>query len=230
MDFKSKQMKQSMFLISFGIILFWGLMNISILFDAVDGLMTILTPFLLGLAIAFIFNGPMVAIEHVLYGKKGPLRKINDRVKRPLSCTLTLIFFSVIVFILLFLVIPELTVALVELSNKIPGYLAETYDFAKKTFENNPFIMSKLEEVDWIGIEGNVLSFLKENSTSWLQNTFSVASSAVGSIINFGLAFVFSVYALLSKEQLIVIVKKILVAYLPKKTCRQGLAYRSFSK
>ncbi|MDN6161911.1 MAG: AI-2E family transporter, partial [Atopostipes sp.] len=43
------------------------------------------------------------------------------------------------------------------------------------------------------------------------------ASTAVGSIVNFSLAFIFSVYVLLFKEKLIKITKKFIVAHFPKK-------------
>lgn len=184
--------------------------------------MSILSPFLLGLAIAFIFNGPMVLIEKLLYGEKSPLKNIKESWKRPINYIITLILFSLIIFVLLFLVVPELTLAAVELGNKIPSYLENVYNFARKIFENNPYIIDKLGEIDWIDIGNDMMSFLKRNSGNWLGSTFNVASSALGSIINFGLAFVFSVYALLSKEKLIKITKKFILAYFPEK-----LAYRT---
>lgn len=223
MEVKLKQIKKPLILIAFGVILFLGLNNIALLFNALGRLMTILSPFLLGIAIAFIFNGPMVSIENVLYGEKGPLRNLYEPIKRPLSYIITLIFFSVIIFVLLFLVIPELTVAAVELGNKIPEYLKKVYDFMRRIFENNPFIINKLEEVDWMNMGGNVVSFFRRNSGNFLGSTYNVASSAIGSIINFGLAFVFSVYALLSKEKLIVKVKKFVLAYFPEKLAHKTL-------
>lgn len=224
MDLKSEQMKKRLFLITFGVGLFWGLSNISGVFSVLGRILQILTPFLLGLALAFIFNGPMVLIENVLYDDgKGPLRKLDNRLKRPLSYLLTLIFFTGVIFILLFLVIPEMTVAAVELGNKFPEFLDNSYAFAEKIFENNPFILEKLQEIDWVNINNNILSFLRKNSTNWLGSTFNIASSALGSIVNFGLAFVFSVYALLSKEELINISKKFVLAYFPEKVAHQTL-------
>lgn len=223
MDLQSKEMKKVLFLITFGVGLFWRLNNIGPLFSVLGRLMQILSPFLLGLAIAFIFNGPMVLIENVLYGEKGVLRKINDRIKRPLSYSLTLIFFLGIIFILLFLVVPEMTIAATTLGNKIPDFLNNSYEFAAKVFDDNPFILERLREINWANISENILTFLRRNSTNWLGSTFNVASSALGSMINFGLAFVFSVYALLSKEELINISKKFIIAYFPKKIAKKTL-------
>lgn len=70
MNFKSKKIKKALFLIFFGVVLFWGLNNIGFLFDLLGGLITMISPFLLGIAIAFIFNGPMLAVENVLYHEK----------------------------------------------------------------------------------------------------------------------------------------------------------------
>lgn len=217
MEFQSRKMKQALFLISFGVILFWALNNLSLLFQVVGRGMTILSPFLLGIAIAFIFNGPMMTIEKYLYGKKGPLRSIKDSFKRPISYILTFLFFSVIIFVLLFLVIPELATAMIELGNQIPSYFASLEQFIERVFENNPVILNKIEEVDWSSQSENLMNFLRENGRNWLGGTFNVATSVMGSILNFGLAFVFSVYTLLAKEDLIEKVRKIISAYLPKK-------------
>lgn len=223
MNLDSKRIKDNLFLITFGVTLFWGLSNISSLFTIIGRLLKILSPFILGLAISFIFNGPMMMIENVLYGKKGPLRKLNNRVKRPLSYLLTLTFFIGIISVLLFLVIPEMTIAAVALRDKFPDFLANTYQFAARIFDNNPFILEKLQDIDWVNISDTILSFFKRNSTNWLGNTFNIASSAFGSVFNFGLAFVFSVYALLSKEELINIFKKFVLAYFPEKIAHKTL-------
>ena len=82
MDYKSKEVKKTLLLISFGVILFWGLNNIKFIFEIISRVMTILTPFLLGIGIAFIFNGPMVAIENFIFGKNGSLKKIPKKIKR----------------------------------------------------------------------------------------------------------------------------------------------------
>lgn len=223
MNLKSEKMKNMLFLITFGVLLFWSLTNVHFIFGVVGQLFKILSPFLLGMAIAFVFNGPMVLIEDVLYGDKGPLRNLNERIKRPLSYILTLIIFTSIIFVLLFMVVPEMSVAAITLGNKFPDFFANFTVFFAEIFENNPFILNKLQEFDWATIEESVLTFLKRNSTNWLGSTFNVASSAVGSIINFGLAFVFSVYALLSKEELIRIVKKFILAYFPEKIAQKAL-------
>lgn len=216
-------MKKALLLITFGVGLFWALNNISSLFTVIGRALQILSPFLLGLAIAFVCNGPMVLIENGLYGEKGPLRKLNDRVKRPLSYLLTFVLFMGIIFVLLFLVIPEMTVAATTLGNKFPEFLNNSYDFATKIFDDNPYMLERLREIDWVNINENILSFLRRNSTNWLGSTFNVTSSALGSIVNFGLAFIFSVYALLSKEELINISKKFIMAYFPEKMAERTL-------
>ena len=116
-----------------------------------------------------------------------------------------------------------MTVAITELGNKIPSYIENVYEFSAKIFNNNPQILKRIREIDWTDISRDMVAFLKNNGTSWLGNTFNVASSALSSIINFTLAFVFSVYALLSKEELIVKLKKFILAYFPKKLADKTL-------
>lgn len=214
-------MKNTMFLITFGVLLYWGLNNLSMLAGALGTLVNVFSPFLLGIAIAFIFNGVMVSIENFLYHKKGLLKNVNHRIKRGISYTITLIFYSIIIFIILFMVIPELATAIVELANKIPGFVENTYAFAQDVFKNNPIIMERLNTINWEEYGDKAIDFLRGNGLTWLNDTFSIASSVVGSFLNFGLAFVFSVYLLLDKEKLIKNLKKLMYASLPEKVCKK---------
>ena len=59
-------MKKIMLLIAFGALMLFVSLNLLDLLGHVLRFLSILTPFMVGFAIAFVFNGPMVWIERFL--------------------------------------------------------------------------------------------------------------------------------------------------------------------
>ncbi len=223
MDIKSKQMKNAIFLISFAIILMWLLENISVVWMGVSKIMGIITPFILGFAIAFIFNSPMKFIERILFGNKGVFRKIKGSVKRPISYLLTLIMFITIIFIVSFIITPELVNTGEDLARKIPSYWINLQDFIEKNLNGNEQIVQWINsiDIDWKTIEENIISFFKSSALDWVGSTFTFASSIISGIVTFVLAFIFSIYILLQKETLIRQVKKFIIAFFPQKVANR---------
>lgn len=80
----------------------------------------------------------------------------------------------------------------------------------------------------------SVIAFFKSGVGNVFDSTISVATSIVGAVTTFAIAFVFACYILLQKEKLHVQVKKILFAYLPEKRANNvlgicSLTYKTFS-
>lgn len=223
MDIKSKQMKNAIFLISFAIILMWLLENISVVWMGVSKIMGIITPFILGFAIAFILNSPMKFIENKLFGNKGVFKKVKNNIKRPISYLLTLTIFIAIIFIVSFIIIPELVNTAQDLARKIPSYWIDLQGFIEEKLANNEEIVRWINgiSIDWRVVEQNIITFFKSSALNWVGSTFTVASSIVSGIITFALAFIFSIYILLQKETLIRQVKKFMIAFFPAKTANR---------
>ncbi|MBC8589765.1 AI-2E family transporter [Wansuia hejianensis] len=234
MNLKSKQMKNSLFLISFAIILMWILDNISYTWNILGKLLKIISPFIIGFAIAFIFNGPMNFIEKKVFGDKWKFKKVKRKYKRTISYLLTLILFITTIFTILFIVVPELVNTVQDLGNKIPAYVDRVELFAEENLKSNPEIGQWIKNVDWENMETKLIEFLKNSALDWAGATFTFASSVLSGIINILLAFVFSVYILLQKEELIRQTKKFVLAYFPKKAYHKifyiaKLSNRAFS-
>ncbi|HLR21252.1 MAG TPA: AI-2E family transporter [Tissierellaceae bacterium] len=211
MNYKSKRMKEFMFLITFGIILMWFFYNFDVVLNIGGNILGMLKPFIIGFGIAYLFNRPMVFIEKKL------LKKLPNKWRRPLSYLLTLILFILIIFTLLFMAIPELVDTVEDLANQMPKYISNLENFAETKFGSNPQLVEKIKSLNWESFESKAISSLQDRWKSWAQNTFSFASSIIGSFLTFGLAFVFSVYALLEKEKLILQTKELLLAALPER-------------
>lgn len=219
MNFKSNPyIKTGIFLISFAVILTWALFNISGVLSSVSRIVEILSPFIIGGAIAFILNTPMRFIETNLFGNKSPMGKISSGLKRVFSYLITLILFLGLIIIIMFIVIPELVNTVSDLASQLPGVFEKIELFVVKNLADNPQIVDFVNsiEIDWISIRDSAIDFLRRSGLNWLNSTFSFASSLIGGVVTFTLAFIFSIYVLFQKEKLGLQMKKLILAFLPR--------------
>lgn len=189
-------------------------------------------PFILGAAIVFVLNVPMRRIEsslsHVL--KKG------SRLLRPVSMALSILLVAGVLFLVMFVVAPQLVRTLLGLQSSIPVFFGEVRQWLEQLFAENPQILTNMEQIqiDWQQLFNDSLKFLKNGAGSMLDTTFSAAISIVNGMSTFLIGFIFSIYILLQKENLIRQIKKLLAAFLPERTVEgivriAALTSRTFS-
>ncbi|MDD4564500.1 MAG: AI-2E family transporter [Eubacteriales bacterium] len=213
MKIRSDQMKNAFILIAFGVVLIWALDNLNNLWSVLLVLLSIASPFMIGIAIAFVMNVPMRFFEKTI------LKKLTQKIKRPISYIITLLLFVFIIFITLFIVVPELYNSIQELVNRAPQAWNNFLIWIQTTtFTENEYIAKYINDIniDWKVIEQKGMNFLSASASDWLVSTFSVATSVLGAIISIVLGFVFSIYVLLQKEKLISQVKRISIALFPR--------------
>ncbi len=220
MDLKSRRIKNAVFLITYAIILMYLLDNLSGIGNLLWKLLSIFSPFIFGASMAFILNGPMMYIEKLFFGQRSLLKNVRDSIKRIISYLITLIIFVTTIIIMSFIVIPELVQTIQELALKLQANWQEWQVYIVKNLIDNPELTTWINSinVDWVGIEENLLSFFKRSALDWVNSTYSFASSLMGSFITFILAFIFSIYILFQKETLSRQLKKAILAFLPEKT------------
>lgn len=175
----------------------------------------ICSPFLLGAAIAFVLNVPMRKVEKVLMGR-GARKKWH----RPAGLLITIILVAGVLFLVIFVVTPEVLRTMVSLSSSIPAFMERTLAQAEQLFARYPEIVEYLNsiEIDWPGTLRQIMSFLRNGATSVLDTTVSAAVSIVSGVTNFGIGFIFSMYILLQKEILCSQAKRLVRAFLPDRT------------
>jgi len=219
MEFNSKHMKKAMFLIAFAITFMWLLNNIVLVWGVIAKMLAIISPFIIGLAIAFILNIPMKSIEHKMFGENGIFKNVKRNLARPISYVLSLLLFVIAIYFVSFIIFPELAKTMQDLVLKLPDYWKDLEKYIEQNLETNPQIIDWINniEIDWVNIRDNMFNFLKNSVLNWIGSTFSIASSVVSGLISFVLGFVFSIYVLLQKEKLIRQTKKLIAAFLSEK-------------
>ncbi len=233
MDLNKKNMKNIMLLIVFAVLFYVGVQRIESVAAGFSFVVSIVFPFLLGAAMAFILNVPMSFMEKRLFSKtKGKAKKL----KRPICLVLAILFVVAILWIVLLVVIPEVASTVASLSVNIEAALIKLQRWAMDIFEDNKQIEVWIASLqfDWDGIIHTAFGFLKNGAGNVLNSTMTVAKTLINSVMNFCVAFVFACYILLQKEKLAVQIRKILYAFFSKKVVTKvldiaSLSYKTFA-
>lgn len=179
---------------------------------------SILSTFASGIAIAFVFNIPMSFYERKLFSRVK--NKHLKSLSRPLSFFLALLTIAAVITIVTVAVIPQFARTLTEIAYQIPQYLNKTINSLQWQFYKYPWITDNLQKIDfqrvnWSEITQKLMAFFSSGFGSVVTNTFDIAGKVVSGFINAVIAFIFGIYVLFQKEQLIRQSKLILNAYLP---------------
>lgn len=184
-------------------------------FDAVIGLvktlLIILNPFIIGALMALLINLPMRFIERHLKGLDHP--PALKRVKRGISLTLSVLLVLAVVALLLVFIIPEVIVAVEKLVEAVPGVLRKAEDWLS---QRNVQIRSSLglavaDESEVRDIFQRAYQFL----IGGLSQSSGMVISAAQFVLNLGIALVFAIYLLFSKERTKGQLSRLLTAALP---------------
>ena len=196
-----KSVLKKLFVLAAGCILFaWLVLDTAratAMFSAVWGL---ISPFVVGAGIAFVFNVPMRAIERQL----ADIRKTGLR--RGLSILLTILCLVLIIMFVFEMLIPQIRLTVESLSQTIPvfveGLAAKLMVMMQDHPEMRDWIQEalKLETLDWNGILKETLGFLSNQVSTVMGSAVSVIGSVTGAIINGVVSIAFAIYCLARKE------------------------------
>lgn len=205
--------------------------------DILFFLLNILTPFILGGAIAFVLNVPMNFVQrHLFKEERIRNRKVSQKLARPVSMVLVLIAVFGIVAIVMFILIPQLGETFANLGRSIQAFIPQLQEWAARLFNDNKEIMDTVNnlEFDWNKIMDTGINFFKSGAGSVVDSTITAAKSIVSGLTTFFIAFVFAIYILLQKEKLGVQAKKVLFAFVRRGRAEAtvevlSLTYNTFS-
>ena len=205
-------------LMIFAALLVLAVLHLDKVFLTIGLILSILRPFIIGAAVAFVINIPMRAIETKLFAKKRRLSKW----KRPFSFMFSILAVVLVFWAVYMLIVPQLGETVRELAVKIPAFLAEAVKVLQEVSDNNPQIQEYIAGLDvttwdWNSILSKVANTLGNGIGNVLISTVSVAGSIFGVVFDVVVAFVFAVYLLMRKETLANQGERVMRAYLPQK-------------
>ena len=135
-EFSSKNVRKILFIITYAIILCIALLNLDVVFNIFGYIFNLLTPFLFGFCLAFILNIPLSKFESIVNNRKNKKKVKQKEIKnisekknkkiRVLGIIISLLIFLGIIFLTLFLVIPEIINTFSIFKENIPTAFAKT--------------------------------------------------------------------------------------------------------
>lgn len=220
LELNKKNIKRVLLLIACAILLYWGLNNLSVLGGLLSSILSLFSPLLIGVGIAYVMNLLLMAIER-LWDKA--LKKAPElwrvKLKRPICLTLAFLLFLGIIFAIIFILIPRLEEAGTSLVANVPTYITQIQGwwdnltaFAADHGITLPELSMNVEDATKF-----ITKLLTSNGDSVVNTTINITTSILGALVNVLLALVFSVYMLAQKEKLLAQSKRLLLAALPQK-------------
>ena len=196
-----KSVLKKLFLLAAGCILFaWLVLDTARATALFTSIWMLISPFVVGAGIAFVFNVPMRAIERQL----ADIRKTGLR--RTLSILLTILCLVFIIMFVFELLIPQIRITVASLSQTIPVFVEGVAAKLMVMMQDNPEMSAwiqdalKLESLDWSSILKESLSFLTNQVSTGMGSAGSVIGNVTGAIIDTVVSIAFAIYCLARKE------------------------------
>lgn len=213
---------------------YWCLQNLALIGNALQALMGLVSPFLLGCAIAFILNVPMRAVERHL----GDGGKHMDRFRRPLAFVLTLALVAGVLALASLVVVPNLGDAVSSVIQQAQGFFTRLPATLAELEARLPELQTVMAGLDihWATLSSNALEQLQNLGRSLVGvgvggvlSGVSIVGSVVSSVGTFFIGLVFAIYLLFQKEKLGRQARQCLYALLPERAADRVLEIAALS-
>ena len=165
-------------------------------------LFSLIAPFLIAGAIAFIINVPMYAIENGLFRRKNQKKQVSVKISRPIALVIALLLIIGLVSFAFIVIIPQLQDTVKTLMVKIEAFLPTLESHFSKLFNGNKDVKNFIESLKFDNIIESFLGYLKTGILNIFDSTITVASNMISTITQIFVAIIFAIYILLNKETL----------------------------
>ena len=205
------QAKTALFAISgMIIVLFYVILtHFTQIFIGLKKFIDILSPFILGVALAYIMSLIANPVEKLFP------KAMTDKNKRVYSSLIAILLFAVIVALFIIVLIPPITASvtqLIDLINRIASDMSGTFEHLTENLNLNPNIEQTLYELFRNSIN-TIITFTREQ----IPNIIASTITGVRSVVNFVIGIVVAIYVLIDREILIDQIKRLSKAILPEK-------------
>ena len=219
MEWNKQQVKGLLLVVCAGIAFYCILQNLGSVALAVGQILSMLSPFLLGGAMAFILNVPMRTIE------RGVFRGAAGKVRRPLSLLLTLIAVIGVLVLASCVIGPGIGEAASSITAQIPYAIQRLQNHLEQLSAYLPQLQEYLGTLDfnWATISKRALEIAQAWGSGLVNSGGVLIGGVVSGVSTFVIALIFSFYILLQKEKLSRQGRQVLYALLPERGADRAL-------
>ena len=191
------------------ILLYLGISQINSIKASVNDFIGTLQPFIIGGALAYLLNFILKFYEDYILSHK-TFKRLKKSGKRGIGLLLTYITATIITYLFIQFVLPQLLDSIIGLVNNIPQYLNDLTKVTNDIFDNlnlQPEYISLI--TDKFGEAITYIITLISNLVPVIGNYIVDATS---SILNIIIGIIISIYILIDKEKFMALGKKIVYA------------------
>ena len=215
-NFLGDKFKEYWGIVTYIVILAYVIFNFKKIVLGGGNIISIISPFIIGIAIAFVLNLVMVIFESKLlkfldYEKY----KKYSKLKRPLSVTLTFLSVFLAIVGLIRFIIPQLIDSISTLTDTIPAYI-KSFEVLISQYVSDTEILNTLWN-NFLSAWREILQFTGQIVVSSLSGVVNITVGFTSGVFNFIISIIFSIYMLINKERLQLGIKKVLYALSEKK-------------
>lgn len=212
-----RKTKTGLIMITYAVLLLAVLMNLKLVLSVAGKVISVISPFLYGIVIAYVLNLVMRLYEKLFSFMDRSGKRIVRRLKRPLSILCVFLTLVIIILAWMVLAIPELSSSVSSIAANMPQYVEDVERFLNQTIEDLGLKGGfwKSISLDW----NEIVTKAGQTISEVFPRVFAFTQNFAGFIFNTATGILASVYMLASKEKLLSIIRKLFYAWLPKRFC-----------
>lgn len=219
MDWNREQIKQRLLVVCGGVAFYCILQNLGAAAEAAGRVLGLLSPFLVGGAIAFVLNVPMTALERCV--------PVRGRARRPLALALTLAAVSGVLALAFCVIGPGIGEAVGSIARQVPAAVQRFQEQMARLEDYLPQLQALADalkiDIDWQALSQRAILLAQSWGSGLLSSGGGMIGGLVSGVSTFVIGLIFSFYALLQKEKLARQGKQVCYALFPERWADQIL-------
>lgn len=220
-EVKTKIITNSIILIV-GILSYFILSKIRTILGLIGSIFDVLTPFIIGFVIAYLFSTPVNAVESFYNRFAFKKAKRHKSINRGLSIATVIIIFLAAFSLIMALIIPEVIESVVALAKNADTYINDVNGVLSDFSNKHGLGFTHISDI--IGTSHEIFKGITGYIANTLPGILDFSLSIGFGISNLFIGFVLSLYLLSNKEKFIAQGKKVIYALFPKKATDETLS------
>jgi len=207
------------------------LFRIGILFNVLKTILSVASPVIYGMVIAYLLAPILNFIEEKclfpLCNKKFDTNSKKIRSKmRGISLSLTLVFVGALIYCFIAVVIPQVYYSIVSIYESFPVYVNNIVSSVEKIFKDNPNLETSIHSL-MQSYSNEISEYINAELLPKMNELIVTLTSSVLNVFmalwNLIIGLIISIYLLASKERFIGQIKKVMYSLLGAKKCNNLL-------
>lgn len=198
-------------LVAFAAFLYMFVLNIQSIFGVAVSLYRALIPLITGVFIAFILDIIVYRYETNFFN--GTNNRFLKKIKRPFCTIAGLVSVAFMIGFVMYMAIPQTIHSIILALQNLPAIYTKMMEYSAQLRADYPVISQVV--VDKYFVSVNNVEQVMSHATNWTSGLVSTFGNLLYFFVNLLIGFVFSIYLLLNKEDLIRETHEFTQAYFP---------------